>query len=95
MRVNQVIKDHFDWHSVVHEAKMYYIPKSLITKVIDHLTEQELSDFAQSMINDLQDMSLLLRGEFNFSSFWKIVNMWLRITRHPTDSNRVNMKIKL
>ena len=56
------------------------IPKPLITKAIDHLTEQKL---AQSMINDLQDLSLLLRGEFNFSSFWKIINMWLRITRTP------------
>ena len=69
-RINQIIKDHLDWHSVTHEAKMYYIPKPLITKAIEHLTEQELSEFAQSMINDLQDMSLLLRGEFNFSSFW-------------------------
>lgn len=82
-RVNQVIKDHLDWHSAAHEAKMYYIPKPLITKAIDHLTEQELSEFAQFMVNDLQDMSLLLRGEFNFSSFWKIINMWLRITRTP------------
>ena len=59
------------------------ITKPLITKAIDHLTEQELSEFAQSMINDLQDMSLLLRGEFNFSSFWDIINMWLRMTRTP------------
>jgi hypothetical protein len=44
---------------------------------------KKLSDFAQSMINDLQDMSLLLRGEFNLSSIWKIINMWLRITRTP------------
>ena len=69
-----MIKDHLDWHSAAHEAKMYYIPKSLITKVIDHLTEQELSDFAQSMINDLQDMSLLLRGEFNF---WLFNQYWI------------------
>jgi hypothetical protein len=82
-RINQIIKDHLDWHSAAHDAKMYYIPKPLITKAIDHLTEQELSEFAQSMINDLQDMSLLLRGEFNFSSFWDIINMWLRITRTP------------
>ncbi len=48
---------------------MYYGPKVLITQAIEHLTEQELSEFAQFMVNDLNDMSLLLRGEFDFSSF--------------------------
>jgi hypothetical protein len=82
-RINQIIKDHLDWHSVTHESKMYYVPKALITRAIEHLTEQELSEFAQFMVNDLNDMSLLLRGEFNFSSFLDIINIWLRITRTP------------
>lgn len=83
-RINQIIKDHLDWHSDAHEAKMYCVPKPLITKAADHLTEQELSEFAQSVVNDLQDMSLLLRGEFSFSSFLDILNIWLRITRTPS-----------
>lgn len=82
-RINQIIKDHLDWYSNTHEAKMYCLPKPLVTKAVDHLTEQELSEFAQSMIIDLQDMSLLLRGEFNFSSFLDIMYMWLKITRTP------------
>jgi hypothetical protein len=82
-RINQVIKDHLDWHSAASDAKMYYIPKQLITRAVDHLTEQELSEFAQSMVSNLQDMSLLLRGEFNFSSFLDIIKVWLRITRTP------------
>jgi hypothetical protein len=82
-RINQIIRDHLDWHSVTHESKMYCIPKPLITRAIEHLTEQELSELAQFMVNDLNDMSLLLRGEFNFSSFLDIINIWLRITRTP------------
>lgn len=82
-RINQVIKDHLDWHSAAFDAKMYYIPKQLITRAVDQLTEQELSEFAQSMVSNLQDMSLLLRGEFNFSSFLDIIKVWLRITRTP------------
>jgi hypothetical protein len=68
-RISQIIKDHLDWHSAAHDAKIY------------HLTERELSEIAQSMVNDLRDMSLLLRGEYNFSSFLDIINMWLRITQ--------------
>jgi hypothetical protein len=90
-RINQIIKDHLDWYSKSHLTKLSYIPKSIVTKAIDQLTEQELSEFAQSAVNDLRDMSLLLRGEFNFSSLLETVNVWLRITRHLTDSMRVKM----
>lgn len=68
-RINQIIIDHLDWHSNAREAKMYCIPKPLVSKAVDHLTEQELSEFAQSMVSDLENMSLLLRGEFNLFIF--------------------------
>ena len=82
-KINQIIKNHLDWYSNAPLAKMSYIPKSIIAKAIDQLTEQQLSEFAQSAVNDLEEMSLLLRGEFSFSSFLDILNTWLRITQTP------------
>ena len=43
-RINQIIKDHLNWHSASPEAKMYYIPKRLVIKAINHLIEQQLSE---------------------------------------------------
>ena len=94
-RVNQIIKDHLDWHSYATQAKMSYLPKSLITKAINLLTEQELFEFAQSVGDDLQDMCLLLHGEFNLSSFLHILNIWLRITRTPTRFEHDENKYKI
>ena len=68
-KINQIIKNHLDWYLNAPLARMSYIPKSIIAKAIDQLTEQQLSEFAQSAVNDLEEMSLLLRGEFSFSSF--------------------------
>jgi hypothetical protein len=82
-KINQIIKDHLDWHADAHEAKMYYVPRSLITNTVNHLTEQQLSVVAQSVVNDFRDMSLLLRGEYTFSSFFDILNIWLKITETP------------
>ena len=65
----------------------------MMTKAIDQLTEQQLSEFAQSAVNDLEEMSLLLRGE-SFSSFLDIVNTWLRITQTPSSSIRRDTNIK-
>lgn len=81
-RINQIIKDHLEWHSYAPQV-MSYVPESLVTNAINQLTEQELFEFAQSVLNNFHDMCLLLRGEFNFSLFLDILNIWLKITRTP------------
>jgi hypothetical protein len=78
-KINQIIKNHLDWYSNAPLARMSYIPKSIVAKAIDQLTEQQLSEFAQSVVNDLEETSLLLRGEFSFSSFLDILNTWLEL----------------
>lgn len=82
-KINQIIKDHLDWHADAHEAKMYYVPTALVINTVNQLTEQQLSAVAQSVVNDFRDMSLLLRGEFGFSSFLDLLNLWLKITETP------------
>lgn len=94
-RINQIIKDHLDWYLNAPLVKMSYIPKSLVTKAIDQLTEQQLSEFAQSAVNDLKNMSLSLRGEFNFSSLLDIFNIWLRITQTPNRSDQSEYEHKI
>jgi len=88
-KIIQVIKNYLDWYSNTLLAIMSCIPKSIVTKAIGQLTEQHLSEFAQSAVNDLQEMSLMLHGEFSFSSFLDILNTWLRITQ---TSSRVDEK---
>ena len=60
-KINQIIKNHLDWYSNAPLARMSYIPKSIVAKAIDQLTEQQISEFAQSAVNDLQEMSVTWR----------------------------------
>ena len=95
-RINQIIKDHLDWHSRTPPSRMTYVPKSLITQTVNQLTEQQLSESAESVVDDLHDMSLLLRGEFSISSFLDLLRIWLKITRTPNRFERddsLNYKI--
>jgi hypothetical protein len=94
-KINQIIKNHLDWYSNALLARMSYIPKSIIAKAIDQLTEQQLSEFAQSAVNDLEEMSLLLLGEFSFSSFLDILNTWLRITQTPSRFDETGHEYKI
>ena len=94
-KINQIIKNHLDWYSNTSIANMSCIPKSIVTKAIGQLTEQQLSEFAQSTVHDLQEMSLLLRGEFSFSSFLDILNTWLRITQTPNRFDETGYEYKI
>ena len=69
-RINQIIKDHLDWHTNAPTAKMYYLPKSCITKVVDQLTELQISGLALDVARDFKDICLMLpRWIYHFVFF--------------------------
>ena len=82
--INQITKEHLEWHSLAPQAKLYYLPKSFLMRIIDQLTEEELCGLARDTAkNDLEDISLFLRGEFSIASLSNIAETWLRISRMP------------
>jgi hypothetical protein len=82
--VNQIIKAHLDWHSRAAHAKLYYLPKSFLVRLLNELTNDELDELARDVAkNDLVDISLFLRGGFNISSISEIAETWLRIAQMP------------
>ena len=82
--VNQILKAYLDWHSVAAHAKLYYLPKSFLVRLLHELTNDELSELACDVAkNDLVDISLFLRGGFNIASISEIAETWLRISQMP------------
>jgi hypothetical protein len=53
---NQIFKAYLDWHSMAADAKLYYLPKSLLVRLINELTEDELNELA----GDTAKMILLM-----------------------------------
>jgi hypothetical protein len=94
--VNQIINEHLDWHLYAAQAKLYYVPKPFISRVLEKFTEQQLTELAEaSAKKDFVDIGLLLRGEFTISSFLSILENWSRISDIPyrTEENETNQKI--
>jgi hypothetical protein len=82
--VNQIIKEHLEWHTLASQAKLYYMPKSFLMRVIEELGEEELDELARDTAkNDIVDVSLFLRGSFTLTSLSNITETWLRISRIP------------
>jgi hypothetical protein len=94
--VNQIINEHLDWHLYAAQAKLYYVPRPFISRVLEKFTEQQLTDLAEtSAKKDFVDIGLLLRGEFTISSFLNILENWSRISDIPyrTEENDTTRKI--
>jgi hypothetical protein len=82
--VNQVIKEHIDFHGLASQAKLYYLPKPFLMRLINEYTEEELRELARETAkNDLVDISLFLKGGFSIASLADITETWLRISKMP------------
>jgi hypothetical protein len=78
--VNQILKDHLDWHTFAAPARLYYVPRSTMSVILGKLTEKEISELAIDIAKRNVDTALLLRGEFTLSSFLNILENWMRIS---------------
>jgi hypothetical protein len=66
------------------QARLYHVPRSSMSRIVDKLTEEELSELATTIAKkDFVDIGLLLRGEFTLSSFLNILENWSRVSSFP------------
>jgi hypothetical protein len=81
--VNQIFKDHLDWHRYASQGRSIDLPRSVITRVFDKLTQEELSEIAVAIAKkNFVDMALL-RGEVTLSFYLYTIQNWLRISALP------------
>jgi len=81
---NQIFTDHIVWHNYARQTGLFYVPKPLISRATNELTEDQLSSIAEEMVkNKLKDLALLLKDEFTVSSFLEMTKDWARISDFP------------
>jgi hypothetical protein len=82
--VNQIIKEHFASDALATQAKLYYMPKRLLRRIVNQLTEQELSELARdTAMKDVLDITLMLRSRSTIVSILNIAKTWLKVSRLP------------
>jgi len=63
---------------------MVSFPKSLLTRLMDGLSEQEVEDLSKYIAkNEIKDMTLFFRKEYTLSSFLDTIESWLRVSGFP------------
>lgn len=54
--VNQILKDHLDWRRYAAQARFFPIPRSTMSRIIDKLTEEEISELAITVAKNTVDV---------------------------------------
>lgn len=82
---NQIFTDHIVWHNYARQTGLFYVPKPLISRAINELTEEQLSSIAEETVkNKIKDLALLVKDEFTVSSFLDMTEDWARISDFPS-----------
>ena len=82
--INQIISDHLHWHRMAAPAKLYYLPKSFLIRVLNTIEDQDLTKLARDTAkNDLVDICLFLRSNYAMATLSEITEAWLRISQMP------------
>lgn len=78
---SQVFSSHAEYNVYASTSGMVSFHKSLLIRLMERLQEDEIEKLSEHIAkNEMKDLTLLLRGEHNLSSFLKTIESWLRVS---------------
>jgi hypothetical protein len=82
--VNQIIKDHLNWHSNAAKAGFVAVRRPFVTRVINNLSEQDILSLAQYVAKAAnKDAILLMKREYTLKSALDFLEYWIKISGYP------------
>ena len=89
--VNQLIKDHLNWHSKAAEAGFISVRRPFISKIIKYLPEQEIISLAEYVAKTTnKDSILLMKNEYTIKSALDLLESWIKISDYPYRHEETN-----
>lgn len=97
--INQTLRHHFDWHSNAAKAGFIPVRRSLIIKLMEKISEEDITNISEYIIKkETKDILLMLRGEYNIESALDFIDTQIRISgysyRHEVNYERHHYTIK-
>jgi hypothetical protein len=89
--VNQIIKDHLNWHSNAAKAGFISVRRPFVSKVIKHLPEQKIISLAEYVAKTInKDSILLMKNEYTIKSALDFLESWIKISDYPYRHEETN-----
>lgn len=88
----QIFRTHIEYHSMAAKAGMVSFHKSLLIRLMDRLSEDEIVKLSEYVAkNEMKDTILLMKKRYNPDSFVSFIESWARVSgfeyRHTVTDN--------
>ena len=78
---SQIFQSYVEYDMYASRAGMISFPKSLLVRIMDRLNEQEVEQLSEYIAkNEFKEMTLLVKNEYNISTFLDMIESWLRVS---------------
>lgn len=96
--VSQIFSLHIGWHANAPKAGFVPVPKPFLVKVMEKLSQDEISDIAQYLAKDeVKNMTMMLGRKLEIESILESFEFWLKTTnfayKHDNDDGIHNFVI--
>ena len=89
--LNQIIKQHLNWHSNAAKAGFIAVRRTFVSKVINYLPEQEIISLAEYVAKTAnKDSILFLEKEYTIKSALDFLESWIKISGYPYRHEETN-----
>lgn len=81
---NQIFQQYMNWHFSAAKAGWIPIQRKMLRKMFDQTADGKIKALADYVAkNQIQDLILLLRREYDFGSFLDVMEAWLEVSQFP------------
>ena len=78
---SQIFQSYVEYDMYTSRAGMVSFPKSLLVRLMNRLSEQEVEQLSEYIAkNDFKEMTLLVKNDYNLSAFLDMIESWLRVS---------------
>jgi hypothetical protein len=78
--VNQIARQHLDWHAHATKAGFITVRKSKITKILEKISEKDVVEIAEYIAKkESKSFVMMLRNEYSIYSALEVIETWIKI----------------
>jgi len=82
--VSQVLRSHAEYHTFASKGGMISMPKTLLVRLMEKLTEQEVIALSEYIAkNELRDTILMMKSKYTADSIMDFIESWARAGGYP------------
>jgi hypothetical protein len=93
--VNKILRFHIDFHKPILLVGHIYFPKTLISKIFDMLTDEQIEEVAEDYIKGAKEQMQMSRQKYTHLDYLDGLRKWLNASAIPYEYQKTDSGVTL